>query len=106
MQASLGQELAVFVVGAFPAAGEDQHVQIAQQDRHGFGRVVGNQPFDDQHPAVAGHGPAAGTQDPDRIGVIPVVQHVGQDVGVRTVRDALEEVSRHDLAAIGHARRL
>jgi transcriptional regulator with XRE-family HTH domain len=48
-------------------------------------RVVGNQPLDDQHPAVLGHGPAAGTQDPHRVGVIPVVQHVGQDVGVRPV---------------------
>jgi hypothetical protein len=61
----------------------------------------GNQPLDDQYPTVFGHGPAAGAQDPHRIRAIPVVQHVGQEVGIRAIGDALEEVSRHDLAAIG-----
>ena len=39
---SLSQQLAVFAVSAFLAAGEDQHVQIAQQDRDGIGGVIGN----------------------------------------------------------------
>jgi len=50
-QASLGQELAVLGAGTFLATDDDQHGQIAQQDRHGIGRVLGNQPLDDQHPA-------------------------------------------------------
>ena len=39
-QASLGQELAVLGAGTFLATDDDQHGQIAQQDRHGIGRVL------------------------------------------------------------------
>jgi len=56
----LGEELGVLGVGAFLAAGDDQDGHVAQQS---VGRVVEDQPLDDQHPAAFGHGLAAGTED-------------------------------------------
>jgi hypothetical protein len=102
-QPGCGQQMAVLGVGPFLAAGEDQHVQVAEQHWQGIGRVVGDESLDDEHPPMAGHGVAAGGQDLDRADVVPVVQHVGQDVAIGAVRDTVEEVAGNDLAAVFNA---
>ena len=52
-QPGCGQQMAVLGVGPFLAAGEDQHVQVAEQHWQGIGRVVGDEPLDDEHPPMA-----------------------------------------------------
>jgi pimeloyl-ACP methyl ester carboxylesterase/class 3 adenylate cyclase len=91
----------VFAVRPLPPAAEHQHVDVAEQDRYRFGRVIANEAFDDQHPAVAGRGLAAVGQDLGRPGVIPVMQHVRQHVAVGPAGDTKKEVARGDLAPIG-----
>src|SRR5262249_47570935 len=47
-QPGSAQEPVVLSVGPLPPAwGEDEHVDVAEQDRERFGRVVGDQAFDD-----------------------------------------------------------
>jgi glyoxylase-like metal-dependent hydrolase (beta-lactamase superfamily II) len=84
---SRGQQCVILGAGPFQPTRQDQHVQVADQHRHGRRRVGRDQPLDDQYPAARGHGLAAVGQDLPGPVIVPVVQHVGHQVGVRPGRD-------------------
>jgi hypothetical protein len=101
LQPGSRQEAGVFSVGALLPAGDDEHVDVAEESRHGVAGFIGDQPFDDQHPAAPDHGLAAVAEDIDGPLVFPVVQHVGQHVTVRAARHLFEEVPRQHRASVG-----
>jgi glyoxylase-like metal-dependent hydrolase (beta-lactamase superfamily II) len=82
-----GQQRVVLGDAPLHPARQHQHVQVADQHRHGRCRVVRDEPLDDQHPAARGHRPAAAGQDLPGPVIFPVMQHVGHQVGVRAGRD-------------------
>src|SRR5262249_40294086 len=55
---------------------------------------------------VLSQGPPADFQDLYGSNVVPVVQHIGEDVAVGALGDRLEEVSSDHFAAICYARRV
>src|SRR6185503_2537629 len=57
--------------------------------------------LDDQEARARGHGGRDGPQDPDAVVVGPVVEDVGEQVGVRPAGDALEEAAAADLGPVG-----
>ncbi len=62
-------------------------------------RALGHDRVDHQQARSGGHRRAAGREDPPGVGVVPVVQDAGEQIGVGAGRDGGEEVARHALGA-------
>jgi hypothetical protein len=101
LQPGYSEEAGVLGVGALLPAGDDEHVDVAEESRHSVACFIGDQPFDDQHSAAPDHGLAAVAEDVDRPLVFPVVEHVGQHVTVRAARYLLEEIPSQHRASVG-----
>jgi len=75
------EEVLIFALGAFPAAGEDQHCGV-QAGGIRTSRALGNDDLDEKDFASRGHCCSAVGQDFDRRLVVPVVDDPLQQVGV------------------------
>jgi hypothetical protein len=66
----------------------------------------GHHRLDDQHSAGGLYRPAAMAENDGALGVGPILNHMGQLVGIPAGRDALEEIDRLQSAAIFQTTRL
>ena len=99
LEASLRQEVAVFLLGAFAAAGEQHHFEI---DDFGEMRFVAgsHHGFDQKQMRAWCRGGVNVLKDGERVRVVPVMNDVFHDVGVAG-RNSLEKISVCDAAAAG-----
>ena len=104
MKPACANSVAVFVVRAFFAAGDQEHHEVEELAGEGF--VAGrDDAFDDEQPAVRGHRAVAVAEDGERLFVFPVVDDVAHEVGVGAGGHGLEEAAGDEFAAIGEAGR-
>ena len=82
------------------ATRDDEHGDVAEQDRHGLDRVVGDESLDDEDAPLFRQSLPTSFEDPDSSCVIPVVEHVGQYVAVSAGWHAREKITADHFAAI------
>ena len=116
-----GEQRAVLVLGAFFAAGDEEHHEVEELAAERF--VAGwDDAFDDQQPAVGGHRAVAVAEDRERLFIFPVVDDVSHEEGHGPVRSrrtltrspkerqigegiGVEEAAGDEFAAVGEAGR-
>src|SRR5262249_52710618 len=104
-EAGLIEQRLVLLLGALASAGGEQHLDVeALADER---LVAGwNDELDDQQPSALLHRAMTAREQRQRTLIVPVVQHVLEQVGVAARGYAREEVANDDLAAFAEPSRI